>query len=736
MRRQQLARRHGVGAVRLAEPALVDHVRVQIDEVTAPLVPPQVRHQVGGDDSRELTGRLDEQGAQAGDGRLEGMEAPLWLDHDRVGQFARERVGEQAAVLGPGTVESCRGPLAPGFDELAAGLAHDERVGERSAHAAALVCDVGLAPDHGRCAPAALGDRREKERVDVRVEAPVTREHVEPDEVGVMGVGELLRERVVGEAADKGDRGDAVQLHARADQIPVEAVGEAVAVDVELVGSHPLQARRQREVVDEVKRLVTWVEPVDEVREARDGCRCAGHSHEGASLRGGAPAADRSALAGGGPADRGARAGGGGAQPPGGAAVAADRAPRPRSGGKRGVVVLVSPIVPALGGNGLAMRAGMVLEALAGGFDVDLVVVGVSGPLADTGWARATARTLVALEPVADAAGAREHLTRQLADPLLRDRLGRSAPLPQRARLAPPTLAAEAIAGLGERARAPLALFALRGYLAPLGLTLGRELGAGRVVVDLDDDDETFERAAGSAEEADAIARLACAWLPEADVVCAAAAHEAEAIASRYGLAALAVLPNAVRPPALTVPAPGAGRLLFVGNLTYPPNLEAARVLAHEILPVVRETHPEATVDLVGRHDGAISASPHVRVAGPVGDLAPWYAGADLVVAPLSRGGGTRIKLLEAFAFRRAVVATPAAVCGLDVSDGREVAIGRSPRELAELAGSLLADPARAAAIAEVAAATLSAHYTQEVVAPRVRALAGGETGAGGGGRP
>jgi glycosyltransferase involved in cell wall biosynthesis len=285
------------------------------------------------------------------------------------------------------------------------------------------------------------------------------------------------------------------------------------------------------------------------------------------------------------------------------------------------------------------------------------------------------------------------------------------------------------VAALGERARSPRALFVLRGYLAPLGLTLARALGAGRVVVDLDDDDEAFERMSGSTEEADAIARLARAWLPGADVVCAAAAHEAEAMAARYQLGPFAVVPNAVRPPPPNAPPPGAGRLLFVGNLTYQPNVEAARMLAHEILPIVRVTHPQATVDLVGPHDGAISASPHVRVAAAVGDLAPWYAGADLVVTPLRRGGGTRIKLLEAFAFRRAVVATPAAVSGLAVSDGREVAIGSSPRELAGLVGALLSDPARAAAMTERAAATLSAHYTQEVVAPRVRALAAGSTG-------
>jgi hypothetical protein len=269
-------------------------------------------------------------------------------------------------------------------------------------------------------------------------------------------------------------------------------------------------------------------------------------------------------------------------------------------------VVLVVPVVPALGGNGLAMRAGMVLEALAEHCEVDLVVVPVSGPLAGTAWASSLARSLVVVEPVSDPATAREHLTRQLADPLLRERLARSAPLPQRARSVPATLAAGALSGLLPRARGARALFVLRGYLAPFGCALARALQAGRVIVDLDDDDEQFERSAGRVQEADAIGRLARAWLPDADIVCAAAPHEASAMAERYGLHLIRVLPNAIRPPAQTTVPPGEQRLLFVGNLTYAPNLDAAQVLAHEILPLVRETNPDATVDLVGPHDGSI----------------------------------------------------------------------------------------------------------------------------------
>ena len=73
--------------------------------------------------------------------------------------------------------------------------------------------------------------------------------------------------------------------------------------------------------------------------------------------------------------------------------------------------------------------------------------------------------------------------------------------------------------------------------------------------------------------------------------------------------------------------------------------------------------------------------APGVRVAGYVEDLRPWYRGADVVVVPLRHGGGTRIKVLEAFAYRRPVVATPLAVAGLDVRDRREALLAdSSPR--------------------------------------------------------
>jgi glycosyltransferase involved in cell wall biosynthesis len=404
------------------------------------------------------------------------------------------------------------------------------------------------------------------------------------------------------------------------------------------------------------------------------------------------------------------------------------RAERHRDGRQRmsgdQSAVLVVPLAPSDGGNGLAMRAGMLLDAMAARGPVDLVVVPVAGAADDLAWARERARTVLVEAPMtADAA--RGHMIAQLADPELRDRLEASAPLPGRVALAPPTLAAESAAALRWAATTTGSLLALRLYLAPFGIELARRLGVNRVVVDVDVDDEALHRMGGDVAGADACGRLARAWLPVADGVIAAAREDADALAARYELGSVAVVPNAVAPAVDLMPRPGTGRLLFVGNLTYPPNLAAVRLLAHEILPRVRSRRPAVTVDIVGP-DGPgalddVAQIDGVRIAGLVPDVAPWYATADVVVAPLVQGSGTRIKLLEAFAYRRPVVASPVALAGLAVHDGVEVLVADRVNHFADAVVRVLRDGRCAEAMVEQAAQTLARHYTPAVVAPLVR---------------
>jgi polysaccharide biosynthesis protein PslH len=391
--------------------------------------------------------------------------------------------------------------------------------------------------------------------------------------------------------------------------------------------------------------------------------------------------------------------------------------------------VLLVPLAPAHTGNGLAMRAGLLLEALAVAGPVDLVVVPVSGPAVPLDWARALARSVTVIDPPTGVA-ARRALTEQLGDARLRERLIAAAPLPVRAAAATPMLAArieDALPAGGP----PAAVVALRTYLAPLGIEVAGRTGAKRVIVDADDDDEELLRALDDPDGADAERRLAAAWLSYADEVWAAGSGDAAALASRHHLRSVRVVPNAVRVPAVVLPSTGEDRLLFIGNLTYAPNVEAARELALEVLPRVQRARPGATLDLVGPHRaGAVddlATVSGVRCCGFVDDVASAYARASVFVVPLRHGAGTRVKIIEACAHARPVVASSPAIAGLEllVDAGVRRADGADATAAAVLA--VLSDPGLARSRALSTRAAVIEHFTPAVVGPVIRSAALGE---------
>jgi glycosyltransferase involved in cell wall biosynthesis len=114
--------------------------------------------------------------------------------------------------------------------------------------------------------------------------------------------------------------------------------------------------------------------------------------------------------------------------------------------------------------------------------------------------------------------------------------------------------------------------------------------------------------------------------------------------------------------------------LVFVGAYRHPPNLEAALSLAQHIFPLVQQRHPAVTLDIVGESpppELEALASASVRVTGDVPSVTPYLDRASVVVAPIAIGGGMRVKVLEALAAGKAVVASPRAVEGLAAS-GRD----------------------------------------------------------------
>ena len=165
--------------------------------------------------------------------------------------------------------------------------------------------------------------------------------------------------------------------------------------------------------------------------------------------------------------------------------------------------------------------------------------------------------------------------------------------------------------------------------------------------------------------------------------------------------------------------------LLFVGNFMHPPNVEAAVRAAKNVLPRVRVTHPEAALVLVGPSpppEVERLAGDHVRVTGAVDDVMPYLDRAAVVIAPLSLGGGTRIKVLEALAAGKAVVATNLAAQGTSaVNAGALLVVDTDDAMGSAVAGLLddldarrqLAERARAWAVRELAWSTMADGYDE-----------------------
>ena len=110
--------------------------------------------------------------------------------------------------------------------------------------------------------------------------------------------------------------------------------------------------------------------------------------------------------------------------------------------------------------------------------------------------------------------------------------------------------------------------------------------------------------------------------------------------------------------------------LVFAGAMDYAPNVDAVRWFAHEVWPAIRRERADARFVIVGARPGAgvraLGGVPGVQVTGAVPDVRPYLAHAHAAVASLRIARGIQNKVLEALAMGLPVIATPAAMEGLE----------------------------------------------------------------------
>lgn len=414
-------------------------------------------------------------------------------------------------------------------------------------------------------------------------------------------------------------------------------------------------------------------------------------------------------------------------------------------GGRR--LLFISPVMPAEAGNGLAMRAGVFLEALAADHEVSLLIVPIAGPADPAVIPQFVARhaARVAVLPTEGRADTHYRLISRLRDPAERAVALAAYPRPLMCRVATREAVADAAARFAGVRFDAIHVFRL--YMAPFAAPfLGGQAGdAGPAsVLDLDDDEprtrrrlaELYRRrgrvdaAAVEASEADKYERMERDWLPRFGCAAVCSEEDRARIIERLGPLPVRVVPNAVREPeqCATLSREGEFGILLVGSFGYAPNEDAALAFGEEIWPrVVAAASRPARAWIVGSRPSPavrrLADGPGITVTGEVPHVGPYYARAHVAINPIRAGGGTRIKAIEAFAHGVPLVSTAMGAEGLGAADGRHLVIAESPEQFAQACLRLMREPALAARLAAQARALYRARYAVPRVVADIRAL-------------
>ena len=163
-------------------------------------------------------------------------------------------------------------------------------------------------------------------------------------------------------------------------------------------------------------------------------------------------------------------------------------------------------------------------------------------------------------------------------------------------------------------------------------------------------------------------------------------------------------------------------RIGFMGLYSYEPNLDGVRWFFEQCWPQIKAAVPGVRLRLVGADtDGPLRPDdPSVDGLGwlerPDDEVASW----SLMIVPIRMGGGTRVKIPDAFSRKCPLVSTRFGALGYDVENGRELLLADEPRSFADACLWLIKDPVAATAMAERGFGAFLEKWTWEAVAPRV----------------
>lgn len=216
--------------------------------------------------------------------------------------------------------------------------------------------------------------------------------------------------------------------------------------------------------------------------------------------------------------------------------------------------------------------------------------------------------------------------------------------------------------------------------------------------------------------------------------------HESDAL-KRYTLVAVCsendrrylnaanvrVIPNGFtlpsQKPVWTAPDPY--RLGFIGTLGYGPNYDGLVWFRDKVWPHIRSRKPQMELRIIGsppppQYCVAADGFMHLGyIEDPADEIKSWSA----MIVPIPYGGGTRIKILEAFSRMCPVVATSVGAQGLEISDGKDIFLADDPRRFADCCLELSENPEKGRLLTQGGWELFEQKYTWDKIALQVRRI-------------
>src|SRR5690606_8259250 len=164
--------------------------------------------------------------------------------------------------------------------------------------------------------------------------------------------------------------------------------------------------------------------------------------------------------------------------------------------------------------------------------------------------------------------------------------------------------------------------------------------------------------------------------------------EDEETLLQEQGIKNVAVIPNIHETPETNAYPGFAERegLLFIGSYQHPANVDAARWLVEEIMPIVWKKI-KIPVTLLGNaptKEVISLESDGVKVPGYVKDVAPFFASHRLFVAPLRYGAGMKGKIGQSLAYKLPIVTTAVGAEGVGLTDKVDVLIAEDKEAFAQ----------------------------------------------------